>query len=229
VDLPTTEAHHAAHVLRLKAGAAVEIFDGCGTAATAHITEIRKGKITVEVDSVRPAAKRPVPLVHLAFAAPKGNRLDWLLEKATELGVASLWPLRLERSVAGVEDLTPGKRQRWLGHCISAAKQAGLDWLPDLHDPLPLAALLDAARGQAGVFGDPASGAAPLARVVRGLQSPGALYIVIGPEGGLTSAECQTLRGAGFAAVRLGHTTLRIETATVALVAGVLALSEASA
>jgi 16S rRNA (uracil1498-N3)-methyltransferase len=224
MGLPLSEAHHAAHVLRLKAGAAVELFDGCGTAATARIVEVRKGKVTAEIESVRPATPRPLPLVHLAFATPKGNRLDWLLEKATELGVASLHPLRLERSVAGVEDFSTGKRDRWLGHCISAAKQADLDWLPELHSPAPLSALVNGAGGAAGLFGDLAPDAVPPARAIGDLQRPAALYVVIGPEGGLAENERQALRAAGFAGVRLGHTILRIETAAVALVAGILAL-----
>jgi 16S rRNA (uracil1498-N3)-methyltransferase len=226
IDLEPGEAHHAAHVLRLKAGAPLALFDGCGTAATGRVSEVRKGNVTVTVEAVGPAAPRPHPRVHLAFAVPKGSRLDWLLEKATELGAASLRPVRFERSVAGADALSPAARQRWMGHCISAAKQAGLDWLPVLEDPLPLAAYLEKTAGRPGLFGDLSDDAAPLGRAVRSLARPDALHIVVGAEGGLTPPERTALRQAGFIAVRLGRTTLRIETAAVALTAAAVAASE---
>ncbi len=224
VVLPQTESHHATHVLRLREGAAVELFDGRGGCATGRVARIRKGEVLVTVEAVRPAAHRPRPEVHLAFAVPKGSRLDWLLEKATELGAASLRPVRFERSVAGGEDLADAKRRRWLGHCIAAAKQAGTDWLPDLLEPLPLAAFLDTPDpGGLRLFGDLSAEAAPLRQILPAGCNAETIQIVIGPEGGLTDAERLALRAAGFSAARLGRTTLRIETAAVALIAAVLA------
>jgi 16S rRNA (uracil1498-N3)-methyltransferase len=224
LPLPPTEAHHAAHVLRLKPGAAVELFDGRGRSALGRVLHVRRTDVAVRIEEVRPAAARPAPAIHLAFAVPKGNRLDWLLEKATELGVASLRPVRFERSVAGTEALSPAKRQRWLVHCIAAAKQADLDWLPQIEDPLPLAAFL-AARPQ-GLFGDLSPDAQPLADALRQLADARDLAIVVGPEGGFTDAERQRLLRAGLLPARLGRTTLRIETAAVALVAAAIALAE---
>jgi 16S rRNA (uracil1498-N3)-methyltransferase len=227
VALPQTEAHHAAHVLRLAPGAAVELFDGCGRAASARIATVRRGSVTATVESVRGPLPRPGPLVRLAFAVPKGSRLDWLLEKATELGVASLRQVRFERSVAGAGEFSEAKREKWLGHAIAAAKQSGLDYLPAIEDPLPLEKF--AAAGGPGIYGDLAADARPIAEALRGLPAGDAergLAVVVGPEGGLTEAERAALRAGGFAPVRLGHTTLRIETAAVALVAALVALAE---
>lgn len=230
VALPQTEAHHAAHVLRLAPGAEVELFDGCGRAASARISTVRRGDVTAIVESVRGPVARQGPLVRLAFAVPKGSRLDWLLEKATELGVAALRPVRFERSVAGEGEFSEAKRAKWLAHAIAAAKQSGLDYLPTLDDPLPLAKF--AAAGGPGIYGDLAADARPIAEVLRNLATGGAqniergLTVVVGPEGGLTDAERAALRAGGFTPVRLGHTTLRIETAATALVAAVVALSE---
>jgi 16S rRNA (uracil1498-N3)-methyltransferase len=226
VVLPQTESHHAAHVLRLKEGAPVELFDGYGAAATGTIAGIRKGEVRVYLETVRPTAPRPRPEIHLAFAVPKGNRLDWLLEKATELGVASLEPIRFDRSVAGGEDLGNAKRQRWQGHCIAAAKQSGADWLPTIMSPLPLAAFLAKDRAGVRLYGTPLAEAASMARVLTMPTPVDSVYIVVGPEGGLTDAELGLLNASGFSAARLGHTTLRVETAAIALMAAVLALCE---
>ncbi|MBE3096322.1 MAG: 16S rRNA (uracil(1498)-N(3))-methyltransferase [Planctomycetes bacterium] len=232
VALPPPEAHHAAHVLRLGPGAAIELFDGRGRAAEARITAVRRGQVTAAVGAMRGPALRAEPRVRLAFAVPKGSRLDWLLEKTTELGVAALRPVRFERSVAGAGDFTDAKRAKWLGHCVAAAKQSGLDWLPDLQDPLPLAEFL--ADPALGLFGDLAGDAVTVPQAMARLRvsaapatrRAGGITVLVGPEGGLTDAERETVRAAGLLPVRLGRTTLRIETAAVALVAATVAAWE---
>ena len=242
LDLPPTEAHHAAHVLRLKTGAEIDLFDGRGGSASGRIVRAHHGEVTASIDEVRPAVERPLPRIHLAFAVPKGNRLDWLLEKASELGVAVLQPVRFDRSVAGGDDLSAAKRDRWLGHCIAAAKQACVDFLPEIEPPLPLDAYAATLRSVIAIYGDLTPDTRPLANVVRSLSSKTGrsleaeggqtlsqtIHIIVGPEGGLPDAERRTLAAAGALPVRLGPTTLRIETAAVALVAAVVAVAETS-
>ena len=146
------------------------------------------------------------------------------------------------------------KRAKWLAHAVAAAKQSGLDYLPAIEDPLPLEEF--AATGGPGIYGDLATDARPIAEVLRSLaaggpqnleRSPAAggaqnlerslaagesqklarsLAVVVGPEGGLTEAERAALRAGGFTPVRLGRTTLRIETAAVAILAAVAAICE---
>ena len=228
--LPSGEAHHAAHVLRLRPGAAVELFDGAGGSALGRIVRVHRREVAVTVAEVRPSTSPPEPRVTLAFAVPKGNRLDWLLEKTTELGVARLAPVTFERSIAGWDELSAAKRARWFGHSIAAAKQAGHDWLPEIADPRPLATFLkdaardDAATGALLLFGDLSAGAVPLREAISGAATLRRVCLVIGPEGGLAEAERESLRRTGFVGVRLGRTTLRIETAAVALLAATLAL-----
>ena len=137
VALTAFEAHHAVDVLRLGAGEQVELFDGAGRTAVGRIVRAGRGKAAVRIEQLRPTIRRGGPLVHLAFAVPKGKRLDWLLEKAAELAAASLRPVRFERSVAGGE-MTEAKHSRWLAHCIAAAKQCGLNFLPQIRGPLSL-------------------------------------------------------------------------------------------
>ena len=220
------EAHHAANVLRLKVGAEVELFDGRGGRALGRITQVRRSEVTVEVTHRLDRPARPQPVVHLGFAVPKGKRLDWLLEKATELGAASLRPVAFERSVAGEDDLSGHKQQRWQQHCVAAAKQCGLDFLPELAQVQAAAEFAAHARsaGWLSLVGDPGEACVPL-RAALDEWAPGwEIALLVGPEGGLTDAERHVLAEAGFAAVRLGSTTLRIETAAVALLAAVTAM-----
>jgi len=231
-ELPPAEAHHALHVLRLRAGAAVELFDGCGRCAEGHIADASRRRVTVAVERTwtqPPAAPGAPGPVHLAFAVPKGSRADWLIEKATELGAASLRPTVFERSVAGKEPLSPAKRGRWVGHCVAAAKQAGLAHLPTVEDPAPLADMLARAAGALVLVGDTVAEAVPVLEALAHRRADQDILIVVGPEGGFAEAERAALQAGGAVAVRLGRSTLRIETAAVALLAAVIASAEGAA
>ncbi len=224
VELPADEARHARTVLRIKAGREVELFDGRGAVARGRVAEAAKRSVTVAVETVR-RDPRVGPRVHLAFAVPKGKRLDWLLEKATELAAASLRPVQFARSVAGGDVLTDAKRHRWAVHCQAAAKQSGLNFLPELCEMTPLADYLAAAAGEGvHLLGDLAPDAAPLARAIGPDQAGATIDVLVGPEGGLTDDERAAAIAAGFRPVRLGTTTLRIETAAAALLAGIAAV-----
>lgn len=217
VVLSASEAHHALNVLRLGPGDAVELFDGRGTRARGRIVRARRGELTVAVEARDRIVARPTPEIHLAFAVPKGKRVDWLLEKATELGVASLQPVRFDRSIAG------GKPHRWWAHCISAAKQCGLDYLPELAEPIALAEFLPAAPDGVKLLGDTRGEASSVPAALAGQTGDRPICLLVGPEGGLTDDERAAVLGGGFRPVRLGSTTLRIETAAVALVAACVA------
>ncbi len=226
--LDNGESHHALHVLRLKAGAEVELFDGHGCVADGVISGTGRGSVTVTIRNRRQFDAPAGVSVKLAFAEPKGKRLDWLLEKATELAAAAIQPVIFERSVAGGESekMSPSKRRRWLKHCIAAAKQSGLNFLPELCEPVPLASLL-ASVGQAvgivGVCED--SGLSP-AEAMKQHSAGQPVTILVGPEGGMTDAELAAAVGAGFKPVRLGTTVLRIETAAIAMLAAIRAVCE---
>ena len=221
VQLPPGEAHHAANVLRLAMAAPVELFDGRGGRAAGRIESVKRGEVVVAVERSLPASTRDGPLVHLAV--PKGKRLDWLLEKATELGAASLTPVIFRRSVAGTDSLPPAKLERWLGHCIAAAKQCGLDFLPAIAQPVRLSELLAASAPRLALLGCCQDDATPIAAALARRQSGQDVLVLVGPEGGTTDDEHQAARDAGFIPVKLGHTTLRTETAAISLLAAATA------
>ena len=216
------EAHHALHVLRLGEGDEVEVFDGAGGRARATICTAGKRDVVVQVRQALEARPAPAPAIHLAFAAPKGNRLDWLLEKATELAAASLTPVIFERSATSRDELGPQKLAKWTAHCIAAAKQCGLDYLPEIRQAVPLAALLERAEGLR-LVGDAGEGSMPLKAALAG-RAIDQVTLMVGPEGGLSPAERAAAITAGFQPVRIGATVLRVETAGIALVAGVRAI-----
>jgi 16S rRNA (uracil1498-N3)-methyltransferase len=230
VTLPAGEAHHAMHVLRLGAGDVAELFDGRGCLADGAIVEARHGKVSVRILGRRHVAARPQPVIHLALAVPKGKRMDWLLEKATELAAGSLTPVSFERSVVEPGELAGAKRERWLGHCAAAAKQCGLAWLPELHEPQPLTDFLArfVRAGQVGLAGSADTDAVSVRAALASAPSDpaGGICLLVGPEGGLTDAEYAAARGAGFIPARLGRTILRTETACIALIAAVTAITE---
>ncbi|MBS3735253.1 MAG: 16S rRNA (uracil(1498)-N(3))-methyltransferase [Phycisphaerae bacterium] len=227
VDLPAAEAHHARHALRLRDGEPVELFDGHGDAATGRLVLIGRKGARVAVDSRRTAPPPAPPGVELAFAVPKGKRLDWLLEKATELAAAALRPVHFARSVAGPSHLSPAGRQRWRDRCVAAAKQAGVWHLPRVGEPVALDDYLAAVTAPRRLLGAPEALETVAGALAAG-DTDADVALLIGPEGGLTDAESDAARAAGFTPVRLGGTTLRTETAAIALLAAVRAVSDAS-
>jgi 16S rRNA (uracil1498-N3)-methyltransferase len=240
VSLSAGEAHHALHVLRLRAGAAVELFDGRGGRAQCAIARAGRSEVVVEARRLLAPRSRRGPAVHVGFAVPKGSRLDWLLEKATELGAASLAPVRFERSVAGAAEFSPAARGRWMGHCVAAAKQCGLDFLPAIEAPATLREFLakhgsggagggrggDFAAGRLLALGDAGADALPLGEALSRWRGGREACLLVGPEGGLTAAERGEAVAAGFVPARLGETTLRVETAAVAMLACVVAAGQ---
>lgn len=231
ITLPAGESHHARSVRRLGPGEKVELFDGRGSFAQGQIIRIDRRETIVQAGEVT-TEPPPLPRVHLAFAVPKGKRLDWLLEKVTELGARSLWPVIFERSVAA-----GGRMDRWEGHCLSAAKQCRLNWLPELHEPISLAEFLSGSstitttpQKQMKLVGDLTDKAISLMKAFQADGGDGPVkkfddvILLIGPEGGFTTDERAEMAAAEFQPVRLGQTTLRIETAAIALVAAVKAM-----
>ncbi len=215
VELSADESHHALDVLRLTDGAEVEVFDGAGNSAEGTLRLHGRKKTDVHVLHRRKAEKHPEPLVELAFAVPKGKRLDWLLEKTTELGAARLQPVVFKRSVAKT-----APSSRWRKTCIAAAKQCGADFLPDLAEAKKLPDFLAETDADIRILGD-AGGEMSIPTAIKEWSSGKRIVILIGPEGGLTGDEADSIVRAAFSPVRLGNLVLRVETAAVALLAAI--------
>jgi 16S rRNA (uracil1498-N3)-methyltransferase len=211
------EARHLAGVLRARVGDEVTLFDGRGAEFAARVEAV--GKQTVELSILaRRDISRELPVeLTLAVALPKGDRQKWLVEKATELGVTRLVPLITERGVAQPVAAALARLARGV---IEASKQCGRNRLMEIAPPCTLAELSAAASSDAlRWLADP--GGAPLAGEAVKQGQP--IVAAIGPEGGFTEAERAAAMTAGWRAVGLGPSILRIETAAMAVAAWVSA------
>ncbi len=217
------EAHHLVHVLRAKPGSEVTLFDGSGLEYLARIERIDRGEVRLSVLS-REAIDRELPYrLTLAVSLPKGDRQKWLVEKAVELGVTELVPLKAARSVAQPDEQVRARLQR---HVVEASKQCGRNRLMGIADSADWFAFVAATRDvPLRLFAHPG---APAVRQA-GWQPPTggghdrSVYLAVGPEGGWTPEEVAGAVAAGWQCVGLGARILRIETAAVYLVARVAA------
>lgn len=214
--------------MRLKAGDAVELFDGRGHVAEGVIETTSKRAVTVSVEATQ---LQPFELRHqltLAVAMSKAHRQGYLVEKCTELGVAAIWPIIAERSVT-----KPGETavEKWSRRAIEAAKQSGRAWVPTIAAVIPFAeAVLGISGFSAAFFCDLNSDSIPFQAVMtqfdnRQPKIDNPIIAFVGPEGGWTDEERQAARNAGMTSVCLSPTILRAETAAVALCAVVAAQS----
>jgi 16S rRNA (uracil1498-N3)-methyltransferase len=220
VWLSGAEAHHLARVRRVPVGGRVEVFDGKGKACAAEVVRIARDRVElVIVGEPLPDRARGCRLT-LATAVPKGERFDWLVEKATELGVERIVPLLTERSV-----VEPGaaKLERLRRVVLEAAKQCGRNRLMELDRPRPWLAYLVEASAAVRFIADP--GGRPAAPWM-GETLGDRVALAVGPEGGFTTTEIAAARAAGWEGLGLGPTTLRVETAGVVGCALILAWRE---
>ena len=214
-DLPPDAAHHAARVLRLREGDAIQIFDGIGNECHGVIAELG-GKRVVVGDIATTDANRESPLrVMLAQSLSSSEKMDWVIQKATELGVTEIQPLATERSVAKLSAERAAKRtEHWQQVAISACEQCGRNVLPEIHAPLDIMAWLQQQRASADSrFILLPQGAVSLHSQHR--PKTGAV-LLIGAEGGFSQAESDTALLCGFTPIRMGARVMRTETAAVA-------------
>jgi 16S rRNA (uracil1498-N3)-methyltransferase len=228
-ELPADATRHV-QVLRLQPGDAVLLFDGGGADWPAELLSIGRAKVRVRVAAPQ-AVECELPLsVTLAVGMPANERMDWLIEKATELGASAIQPLLCERSVLRVSgERADRKLQRWQALAGAAAEQCGRARLPRLQPVRLLADWLADAPAEpsatAGFVLSLAEDAQPLAEALcPALRAGRSLLFLSGPEGGLGPAEEAAARRAGLQPVTLGSRVLRAETAPLAALAVLAAL-----
>lgn len=218
LELPAGAARHV-QVLRLQPGEALTLFDGSGGEYAATVTRMGRSTVEVQVGAHMPVEREAAREVHLALGMPANERMDWLVEKAAELGVASLQPLQTERSVLRLQgERAEKKRAHWRSIAVAACEQCGRNRVPDIHEVRSLAAWLRTSPRGTGLLLSLQPDSQPLAACASRLGG-GAIIFLSGPEGGLVPQEEVAALAAGFLPVTLGARTLRAETAPLAALA----------
>lgn len=209
-------AHYLARVLRLSKGDVITLFNGDGADYAAVISEIRSQRVQVRITgSSRPANESPLRIT-LVQAVCRGERMDHVLQKATELGVFCIQPLISQRVEVRLDAARQQKRMlHWQGVVTSACEQSGRAFVPEVKSPVSLPEWLSAADFPATLVLDPLA-----ADRLSGYTPEGdSLAVLVGPEGGFTAEEIQAVREKGSLAVSLGPRILRTETAGPAALA----------
>lgn len=221
--LPPGAARHV-QVLRMQPGDALTLFDGAGGEYEATIERMGRSDVSVTVGAHHPVEREATRAVHLAVGMPANERMDWLVEKATELGVASIQPLATAHGVLRLSgERAEKKRAHWEAIAIAACEQCGRNRVPVIH---PVRSF-SGSSGWIDAQGEGSAAARFILSLAEGTQdiaaavaahAPGNrdVRVLSGPEGGLSAAEEQEAIARGFAPVTLGLRVLRAETAALA-------------
>lgn len=215
VDLEREPSHHLCRVLRLARGDALQVFDGAGARHAASIDAADARRCRILIGEAQPAPAPAALRLTLAQCVSAGEKMDWTVEKAVELGVAAIVPLLSQRSVVRLDEQRAQRRvEHWRRLVVAACMQCGQDRLPRVADPLPLSQWLQSREG-AGLVLDPD---ARLRLGAAGVVA-GGLDLLVGPESGLSPEELAGAEAAGLTRVSLGPRVLRTETAGLAAIA----------
>ena len=229
LSLPATAARHV-QVLRMQPADSITLFNGQGDAREgefeATITRMGRSDVDVILGTFTPTQREAMRAVHIAVAMPTNDRMDWLVEKATELGVASIQPLMAERSVLRLSgERAEKKLAHWRAIAIAACEQCGRNRVPVIHEATSLNQWLKSTAQQAitsqRLLLSLQGGTQPLAQTVNITNSTPLLFLS-GPEGGLSLTEEAAAIASGFKPVTLGPRVLRAETAPLAVLAAFL-------
>lgn len=225
VAFDASDAHKILTVLRKRDGDTVEVIDSAAQRFLARL-HIDGKSANAELVELRERERSDMPLITVAQGVPKGQKMDFVVEKLTELGASSIIPLQSERTV--VSDVGTHKLDRWRRLAKTAAQQCGRDEIPSIEDPRSLADVLEDVREyDVALFPWELAERVPLRERLPGLVAGAKrVLIIIGPEGGFSHSEAQAAQAAGAELVSLGQRILRTETAGLVAVTLIAYLAE---
>jgi len=218
MDMPTGIARHLVQVLRLRAGDRCVLFNGDGYDYSAVISGLSKQRVQVRVESRQPVDNESILAITLLQGMARGEKMDLILQKATELGVREIIPVNSQRSEVRLDaDRAEKRLAHWRAVVAAACAQCGRARIPTITAPHALASVLSTLTSELRLFLDPTEEA----KKITELPTPAANHVVlaIGPEGGWSARDREQLTAAGFQGVRLGPRILRTETAGLAAIA----------
>ena len=215
VELEPGQAHYIARVLRMRAGDALILFNGAGGQYPATLEAVGKHAVVATTGKFDPAERESPLALHLGIAVSRGDRMDWVVQKATELGVHAITPLLSERTEVKLKGEREARKLRhWQQVATSACEQCGRNRLPVVHPLQPLQDWCQRVEADARLVLDPAADSSD-----PGAAAPASIALLVGPEGGFSAAEIAAAATAGFHSLQLGPRVLRTETAPLAAIA----------
>lgn len=210
IELPEQIAHYMGRVLRLPTGAEVQLFDGSGIEFLGAISEITKKRLTVTLtEQIAGLPESPLH-THLGQGLARGEKMDFVIQKATELGVNEITPLVTERCEVRLSDERADKRLvHWQQVAISACEQSGRTKIPVIHSPVLLSDWISRVQADLKLI------LHPIAQPLESHNKPSSFALLIGPEGGFSENEICKAQQHNFYPIRLGCRVLRTETAPI--------------
>lgn len=223
IQITGPDVNHITRVLRLGPGDGLTVLDGRGGVYQAVIESLGKNQVLCSVAKELPAPGAPPLRITLVQGIPKGDKMDLIVQKGTELGVSRVIPLICLRSVVKLgKEKTSKRRERWQRIALEAAKQCRRPDIPDITEPAEWEQVLAGLNPQAlALIPWEEESAETMKNVLQG-NPPGEVHVFIGPEGGFTPAEVETARARGVRPVTLGPRILRTETAGLAVLSMIL-------
>jgi len=219
-SLAPDAAQHVAKALRLKAGDALVVFDGSGGEYDATIQRIDKDRVDVKVGAWRDVEREAAITIGLVQGLPEADKMDWIIQKAVELGVAWIQPVVCERSVVRLTGERAERRAaHWRRVAVAACEQSGRNRVPEVRAILAFLPWIAESTGATRWMLAPGAGA-----LASRPAPPGPVELLVGPEGGLSDRERELAASRGFEPVGLGPRILRTETAPLAALAAIHAL-----
>jgi 16S rRNA (uracil1498-N3)-methyltransferase len=206
------EAKHLSQVLRIQSGAAVTVFDGLGNHAQARVLSVSKQRVDLMLELAE-SVPTSLPDITLAQAIPKGKNMDWIVQKAVELGVSRIQPLVTRHTI-----VSPGgdKAEKWRRTALEACKQCGQFTIPIIEDPLPFTEwLANRPSADLEIIASLADNPRNFRETLKSHPDLESITLAIGPEGDFSPEETEAALTAGFVPVTLGDLVLRVETATM--------------
>jgi 16S rRNA (uracil1498-N3)-methyltransferase len=211
IQLDAAAARHVGLVLRMKAGQPLTLFNGDGGCFSATIKESSKRSVTVSIDTFHPDEKESPLKVHLAQSISKGDRMEYAIQKATELGITEITPIYTEHGDVRLKGDRAGKKQQhWQQVAISACEQCQRNRVPVVHPAVSLQEWLEEVQADLKLVLHHRT-----ERQLSGYDKPERVALLIGPEGGLSASEIEQAQQQNFKPLALGPRVLRTETAPV--------------
>lgn len=228
-SLPVAVSHHLDRVLRLKEGEAIVLFDGQGGEWLADIVQLGK-QVQVSLRDFMPVEREIAPRVTLVQSLASGDKMDWIVQKAVELGVAAIQPIAAERSVLKLSgDRATKRQQHWQDIAISACEQCGGNRIPEVLPVMEWSRWLAQSTQEdyavRWILDPLESQTLSQQTVITAAQPSAKVAVLIGPEGGFSPKELEQARQAGCQALRLGQRILRTETAGLTVLAALSLLT----